>query len=195
MIISKLPSTQGKSIECGGDSSKSGLRICSWEGGLLPSPGGKPRAAAADHWFKANVSRTGETSARISVQGRNTRSCRVYLDSHNISRFVVHGSGHGDMLPGYGIKEKGINQVSLWSRTWGRKFIVDVEWKGTDDSSDSPVKGRVACEWVEYESGSVGLGSGGKIPAFEEVLTYMPKWATPTKRTDGLVEAWGNFVI
>ncbi|KAJ3748428.1 hypothetical protein DFH05DRAFT_560843 [Lentinula detonsa] len=69
--------------------------------------------------------------------------------------------------------------------------------------------GRVACEWAEYESGMVGMGlstspvpspseeriSGGKIPAFEEVLNYLPKWATVSKLTDGLVEVEEKFVL
>ncbi|KAF5343636.1 hypothetical protein D9757_014678 [Collybiopsis confluens] len=71
--------------------------------------------------------------------------------------------------------------------------------------------GRVACEWAEYESGMVGMGlsgsplplpssgsssvlsSGAQMPAFEEILAFLPKWATVSKAADGLVEVEERF--
>lgn len=100
--------------------------------------------------------------------------------------------------------QDGVRELTLWSRTWGRTFVVDVHWVKESESeldnseveSNSTVMGRVACEWVEYESATVGGGgSGGKIPAFEEVLSFLPKWAVVSKMTDGLVEAWGTFSL
>ena len=94
----------------------------------------------------------------------------------------------------------GVHELTLWSRTWGRTFVVDVHWaKGRELASDDSgleLEGKVACEWVEYESATVGGGrSGGKIPAFEEVLAFLPKWAVASKMTDGLVEVWGSFLL
>jgi len=97
-----------------------------------------------------------------------------------------------------------VHELTLWSRTWGRTFVVDVDWakkaKANSDvgsaSGNDTVKGRAACEWMEYESATAGgEGSGGKIPALEEVLAFLPKWAVVSKMTDGLVEAWGPFSI
>ena len=49
--------------------------------------------------------------------------------------------------------------------------------------------------WNEYESGSAGGGSGGKIPAYEEVLRTIPRWTVVSKATDGLVEVWAPFTV
>jgi hypothetical protein len=111
----------------------------------------------------------------------------------------------------------GIPELRLWSRTWGRTFMVDVEWgeetqktltvsstdggEGLGEAEPEPepkgLSGRVACEWAEYESGRVGdeSGEGGSIPAFEEVLAFLPLWAVVTKADDGLVEAWQEFKV
>jgi hypothetical protein len=58
----------------------------------------------------------------------------------------------------------------------------------------------VACEWVEYESATVGVyesgrGRSGKIPALEEALMFLPRWAVITKIADGLVEVWSEFEV
>ena len=54
---------------------------------------------------------------------------------------------------------------------------------------------------------SVGIGHGsgleenvegrvfGKIPAFEEVLRFLPEWAVSSKQDDGLVEVLTPFSI
>jgi hypothetical protein len=60
--------------------------------------------------------------------------------------------------------------------------------------------GRVACEWAEYQSGTVGLEESkdlalAKIPAYEEVLQFLPKWAVASKTADGLVEVYKRFEI
>ncbi|THU92478.1 hypothetical protein K435DRAFT_862448 [Dendrothele bispora CBS 962.96] len=85
--------------------------------------------------------------------------------------------------------------------------------EGEQNKSSPTRSGRVACEWSEYESGMVGLGldvngtvpscsiligigsTGGKIPAYEEVLTFLPRWAVASKLTDGLVEVESAFVL
>lgn len=102
------------------------------------------------------------------------------------------------MQAGYEIGKAGLLEVRLWSRTWGRKFVVDVEWEGDSGGGEGMgLTGRVACEWAEYESGRVGdeSGEGGKIPALEEVLGFLPMWAVVTKADDGLVEVWQEFGV
>jgi len=198
MIIPGLPSARGKDIQCSTNTAKLGLKTCTWEGGLLPAPGGdvKKTPTRSTDWIWVNATRVGATSAQISIQGTNTRSCRIYFDNKRAIRYVVRDparQGDSTMQPSYEVWKDGVSNVRLWSRTWDRKFTVDVEWK--DDAGDSGLKGRLACEWVEYESGAVGVGSGGKIPALEEVLTFLPKWAVVSKTTDGLVEAWGDFSV
>ncbi|KAK0465552.1 putative zinc metalloprotease [Desarmillaria tabescens] len=176
-LISHLPSASSRDISCNYSQARLSLQSCSWTTDLIPSPGGNH---TSDTWLQTNVTRLGTTSARISVQGRNTRSCRIYFETNPIIRYDVHGGSVG-MQPRYEVPEGGIKELRIWSRTWDRNFTVDVEW------------GRVACEWNEYESGSVGVGTGGRIPALEEVLTFLPNWAVVTKMTDGLVEVSSEF--
>ncbi|KAJ7685578.1 hypothetical protein DFH06DRAFT_46853 [Mycena polygramma] len=191
LLIPKLPSAIGNNVTCSSQSARPGLESCQWETTLLPSPGSYESAGpvTADRWLTANVTRLGNNSARFVFSAPNTRGCRLYFDNKRIVRHKVRGSEPG-MLPQYPGPSEGVSQLTLWSRTWDRTFDVDVEWEG-----DSTLEGRVACEWAEYESGSVGVNATGKIPAFEEVIAFLPWWAAVTKMTDGLVEAWGSFSV
>ena len=177
--------------------------LCEWDSGT----GMRPVPGKLDGWnsdnttkyFNASVSRIGPSSARITVKGRNTRSCRVYFDNQAIFEYVVRSSdGVGEkkgMQHGYEVGKRGIRELILWSRTWDREFVVDVKWG--DDSTG--LQGRVGCEWAEYESAAIDHGSGGrvsgKIPAFEEVLMFLPEWAVSSKQDDGLVEVLAPFSV
>lgn len=172
-------------------------------------------------------------TARVVIQGTNTRHCRVYLDNRMLAGFRVYALGEepadatraGAMQAiqrGYEIPESGADALWLWSRTWDRKFVVDLTWV----EGGGEVQGRVACAWAEYKSAMVGgLGdgdgttsdgagavegvgvgaedlssvrewdSGARIPALEEALTFLPNWVTVTKLGEGLVEAWGEFSL
>jgi hypothetical protein len=215
-LIPELPSTWGKVLNCTRDDLRGpGLTGCTWESELLASPGRKDHwhspsmdkasldtkalvtsapATSTKDWLEYSAERTGNTSVRIRLAGTNSRACRVYFDSRPVSSFRVHGA-NPDFQPSFPLPAEGVNQVNLWSRTWARKFVVDAEWK-LEAGDTEGVKGRVACEWAEYESGSAGGGgSGGRIPALEEVLAFLPRWALATKRMEGLVEAWTTFEV
>jgi len=126
------------------------------------------------------------------VKGANTRSCRIYFDNRNVTQYTVLGA-EDSIQPK--IPDEGVNELKMWSRTWDRRFTVDVHWENGEDSVKG-IKGRVGCEWAEYESGTVDIGGAkGKIPAFEEVLSFLPDWATVSKAAEGLVQAWGEFEI
>ncbi|KAF5317305.1 hypothetical protein D9611_003592 [Ephemerocybe angulata] len=219
-VIPYLPSSRGKDLNCTQDVRRAGLLTCEWDSGarLVPSPGGKdpwgwwPGSSSSSTWLKADVTRTSWASAKITIQGRNTRNCRLYFDSPEQSgvkvvRYTVEGGSRG-MQPGYPVdQEHGATEVRLWSRTWDRTFVVDVDWEPTrlargdnGEEEDGTLSGKIACEWAEYESGMVDNGSfrgeeKAKIPAFEEVLTFLPEWAAVTKAADGLVEAWVPFSV
>ena len=232
-VLPYLPSSQqhGKEIQCAPDPVKIGLTKCQWESGakLVPTPGFanltktpeddvKGTKWETGEFFKAHVTKTGPSTARIQIQGKNTRSCRVYFDSGPIFRYRVLSSENGIPAPtgkgmqkGYEVPQAGVKEVRLWSRTWEKEFIVDVGWGVTiskdDGGQDTPaptdgMKGRVGCEWNEYESALVDSGpwdtdnvSKAKIPALEEVLAFLPEWAVATKASDGLVEAWAPFTL
>jgi hypothetical protein len=87
--------------------------------------------------------------------------------------------------------KEGVTELKLWSREWGRILTVDVDWEG-----DSALEGRVACGWAEYESASIGVDTTtGKIPALEEILTFLPPFAAVTKLAEGLVEVQADFSL
>jgi hypothetical protein len=189
LIVPKLPSAVARNVTCSKTSSmrQVGLETCQWESALLPSPGtyvsGSPLGAV--HWIRASVTRLTPNSARFVIGAPNTRGCRLYFDNKRITGHNVHGS-EGGMLPQFSTPPEGVGELHLWSRTWGRTFTVDIEWEG-----DSALEGRVACEWAEYESASVGVDAiTGKIPALEEVLSFLPRWAAVTKIADGRGGVW-----
>ncbi|KAJ4471542.1 hypothetical protein J3R30DRAFT_3526281 [Lentinula aciculospora] len=137
------------------------------------------------------------------------------------SDLEIDNEGSWEVQRGFGSDR--YDMLKLWTRTWGQTFVVDVQWpnissvlKQDNTGAQKPFlantttnSGRVACEWAEYESGMVGMGlstspvpspsgeriSGGKIPAFEEVLAYLPQWAVVSKLTDGLVEVEERFAL
>ncbi|KAF9002868.1 hypothetical protein BDQ17DRAFT_1425400 [Cyathus striatus] len=218
MIVPWILSSKGKKVDCFLEKMKLGLYMCGWESGALPSPGSfdgesitnTSLLALSNSWLKSTISRT-SSGARISLRGTNTRLCRIYSSpQRKITKYTVHGSV--GMQDGYGVPSDGVDNIRLWGREWGRRWIVDVEFAG-DNNGEGEVEGKVACEWAEYESGSVdhgmvddgfvsgtesGSGSGGeggKIPALEEVLTFLPEWAVVSKSADGLVEVLSSFKL
>ncbi|KIK60992.1 hypothetical protein GYMLUDRAFT_85025 [Collybiopsis luxurians FD-317 M1] len=182
------------------------------------------------------------SGARFFVAGNNSRACRVYFDRpiHKFrvqtidpTKVIIDEDAGWEVQRGY--ESDSYNLVRLWSREWDRTFVLDVQWgpssPGITTSSNVHSKhpqqalsnpntmeethsGRVACEWVEYESGMIGMSlsdlsssslpfpgedninqvaSGSRMPAFEEVLAFLPKWAAVSKLTDGLVEVEEKF--
>ncbi|KAJ3806886.1 hypothetical protein F5876DRAFT_49184 [Lentinula aff. lateritia] len=198
-------------------------------------------ASTINPWFEAHgksMSFNETPGARFSIIGNNSRACRIYFDQP-VEKFRVRTvdverdvevNDEVDDEASWGV-QRGFesdhyNMLRLWTRAWGKKFVVDVQWSNkfsfagqhaTETSSTQKLffeettthAGRIACEWAEYESGMVGMGlstspvpsssgkrlSSAKIPAFEEVLTYLPKWAVVSKLTDGLVEVEERFVL
>ncbi|KAF9444121.1 hypothetical protein P691DRAFT_778476 [Macrolepiota fuliginosa MF-IS2] len=202
-VVSQLPSswTPNANVQCTPDGSRSGTSTCRWETALIPSPGGLD---AQTPWFTFTASRLNTTSALITVSGRDTRACRLYFDNRAIKAYDVYTlNADGTQSPsgrrtqaGYEIPSTGLMGLWLWSRTWDRNFTVAVTWDVNDGvGATAGLSGRVACEWAEYTSGMVGmeLTNSTTIPAYEEILSYLPAWAVSTKTTDGLMEAWTNF--
>jgi len=224
-VVPTLPSAQGKQVECLKSHMKPGLTACSWPSGddMIPQPGSAtervvpqnttnmtstsllyPDVFGSHKFFHAELLRTSSTSARITVQGRNTRNCRLYFSNRMIVKYTVEGAMRG-MQPTYVIRDPGITELRLWSRKWDKQFVVDVEWRDYIGLGEG-LKGKVACEWAEYASASASVPGQGedptkggfrsaKIPAFEEVLSFLPTWVAVSKLTDGLVEAWEYFEV
>ncbi|KAF8234432.1 hypothetical protein L208DRAFT_1359694 [Tricholoma matsutake] len=208
LVMPALPSAQTSSgVRCEGQGERVGLVTCVWESGdaMWPESGWsnttKTVRIPRNPWFAGNVTRVSSETVRVVLGGRNTRNCRIYLDGLAAVGYIVRGGvGEGKMQDGYEVGEDGVKDVRLWSRTWGREWVVDVNFGGRAEG-EGRIKGRVACEWAEYESATVGTGheetrrKSGKIPALEEVLMFLPGWATITKLSDGLVEVWSPFEV
>ena len=99
---------------------------------MLPAPGNWDGWSSSDkttEYFNASVSRTGPSSARTMVKGRNTRLCRVYFENQPILGYVVHPPDYVEedkaVQIGHGMSP--IKELLLWSWTWDREFVVDVK--------------------------------------------------------------------
>lgn len=183
LIIPQLPSAIGQEVNCSSESVLSGLQTCTWQSTLLPDPGSYPLGAPGPRppwpgapappttfkWMTASVSRRPGNSARFTISAKNTRGCRVYFDNQRITRWKVHDLPFGTPQE-FAAQAGGVSTLLLWVRRWDRAFVVDVDWEGSTE-----LEGRVSCEWAEYESGSVGVDTTAKIPALEEMLTFLPR--------------------
>ncbi|KAK2462931.1 hypothetical protein APHAL10511_005129 [Amanita phalloides] len=214
-LVSKLPSSWNKELQCVTDTSGrwTGLVTCSWESGesMIPYPGGTLQRP----WLAIEAQRLGPTRVRLVVQGKNTRACRVYLDEWEIVNASLPTQGEGAILSLIPVSmPPGQNGSVLryWTREWGKKFAVELDLNEMELANHSSgrnmtrddaqlLRGRVACEWAEYESGMIGMESNGtgflnpSIPALEEVFRFLPQWAVVSKAADGLVEAWSEFTV
>ena len=184
-VISQLPSSWGSKIECEPDLTRPGLSLCMWDTDLFPSPGSIPEtpSSAPESWVYLNATRLTPSSALIRVKGTNTRTCKVFFDSWNVTTFDIYEGGDADtpsgmrLQPGYEMPIEGFSSIAMSSRTWDKEFAVKVGWDVDAVGGDGKkLRGRVACEWVEYESATIGgISSGGKIPALEELLAFIPR--------------------
>lgn len=173
-IVPGLPSTWNQTVHCSDMAQRRGLRSCQWKG-LAPAV-----VPNQSDWLTFNASLAAPGSALISVKGRNTRACHIYFD-HPVTSIHVENST-GEVQKDYPLPSKGLTELRLWSRTWDREFIVTVGWQG-----EETLEGRVSCGWAESLE--------GRIPAFAEVIGFLPAWATVTKANEALVEATRKFSV
>jgi len=198
VIIPRFPSAYNQALDCTDAPDKLGLQTCKWEVGdaFVPSPGGSERyygQGPMSKWVTTSIKRTGPNSARIKVQGLNTRSCTLQFSGKRVKGFHLSGDGGKGLQGGSEVPEDGLEQIRLWSRDWEKEFEVDVDFAGSEDEKAT---GRVSCGWAEYESATVcGGRTGGKIPSLEEVLLFLPEWAVVTKSSAALFDAGWGFEI
>jgi hypothetical protein len=196
-VINEIPSASESSVWCSDHGIRRNLRSCRWSG-ELPAIG---NGSQYSDLVKFTATRLDAGWVRFTVKGpEDTRACRIYFDSAVVHSLRVHGaSNNGTEQKGYEIPDSGLASVLLWSRTWGREWVVDIGLESKTSThlsqtllspkSDDGDKltGRVACEWSE--------NIDSRIPALEEVMTFIPQWAVVTKADDGLVEAYKAFEI
>ncbi|CAE6427113.1 unnamed protein product [Rhizoctonia solani] len=172
-----LPSTDNQDVRCLSHSKdKEGLGSCEWPG-LAPNV--TLDSTRPSRWIKSSVTKIGRNVAHFEIRGRNTRSCRIYSDEPMKSVRVEGGHWENGSQPDEEFKE-----VRLWSREWDKTFRVSVAWPSNNGTSRT---GRIACEWAEWDT--------GKIPAIDELRTFLPPWTVVSKLADGLVEGTRKFEV
>ena len=118
---------------------------------------------------------------RFASRGRTRARCRILFDTP-IFDLVIDGAVSDPRFNATG--DKGSREVRLWHREWSQPWNVSVKWH---HDLNSTLSGRIVCLWSDANTGS--------IPAFDEVLRYVPVWAIPSKISDGLVEGSKRFKI
>ncbi|CAE7139690.1 unnamed protein product [Rhizoctonia solani] len=175
-IWGSLPSTQKTGVLCRGSDARLGLSDCEWSG-LAPNV--TLDSTVPSKWIESTVTKHGFNTARFKIQARNSRSCRIYSDVPMKSARVVGGHWENGIEP-----EVEFNEFRLWSRTWDKTFDVLVSWPKNNGTTRT---GRIACEWAEWDA--------GRIPAIDELRTFLPPWTVVSKLNDGLVEGTRKFEI
>lgn len=172
-IVHQIPSTAFQTVTCERTGSgRSGLMTCEWN---------SITALTKDSVsVKTDVIQPGKAVFRL--RGEDTRVCRIRFDAP-ILAFYVHGTT-GEIQPGYPLPPSGIRELNLWSRERGKEFIVDVSWPVNE-----VLRGRVSCGWSDSEDWET------RIPAFKEVLDFLPSWSVVNDFENELVEASLEFSV
>ena len=201
-LVATLPSSWSSvdnrdGNQCRANKLHPGLTTCEWPvpPALQPSIA-RVRDDGKGTWLVANVTRLGPVSLHAEIEGVQTRACYIHVDSHRITRYRARTRPGGDETEisagvptawtAFEIPTEDIHLVTLWARTWGSKFEVEVEIE--PDKDGEVIAGRVSCLWND------GPG-GAQIPGLEEARRFLPEWVAISKAADGLVEAVSGFVV
>ncbi|KAF2717463.1 peptidase M28 [Polychaeton citri CBS 116435] len=191
-VATSLPSAAGQTLACSPSTERLGLTACKFIG-LAPLVAGAIGSVAPfknntspenpyKSWLDYNITSNTTSSASFSLQGLNTRYCRVLFNS-SITSLDIDGAGVRDSRFD-AVADGGSSQLRLFSRDWAKNFKFDVGWK---DGKAKGQTGRLACQWEEWE--------GNQIPALDEVNRFAPVWSTVTRNNDWLVEGFKDFEI
>ncbi|KAL6705238.1 hypothetical protein ACN47E_007198 [Coniothyrium glycines] len=186
-VIADIPSAHGTGVVCEATqtAARQGLEQCSWSGiqpKVVPTLSTLRNTTQTSAWVEYSAHRVkGSNNATFHVLGQNTRSCRIVFDMP-ITGVAIDGAVSDPRFDAVG--QTGSREVRLWHRAWSQPWNVSVSW---DAKEHSKLSGKVVCLWSDANAGA--------IPAFDEVLHYLPVWAIPTKLGDGLVEGYKYFEL
>ena len=137
-----------------------------------------------------------QAKVKFQLQAIDTRLCYVNT-SRPLSQFEVEGGNPRD--PRFGaFPNEGLENIILWRRTWDKPWNVtlyiaddnNIEKNGdvVVGNRADPLEITISCQWSDANEADT-------IPAFHEIVQYMPPWAIVTKKNSGLVEVTKTFRI
>jgi len=165
----------------------------------------------SEHLVTSTARRLDEYSAIFTVKGQNTKSCVIEFDQNIMDVQVRRAEPESKPSQSYGkptvytsrlpkntaysIPSGGVPVVSLYSRDWDTEFEVIVRWNSTAHhvgkrsfwrsllpirSATWPARtGRIGCQWHEFHA--------RQLSAVDELLDFLPEWATITVKEPLLV--------
>lgn len=202
-VLGSLPTTAGQNTTCH-DIPGTSLTRCQYDASSMAPD--LAEGANIDDLVTVTASKSANSSAVVTVDALNTRTCTLVFSSPVFGFQVQGGVERTDAfgrMPG-----DGISTIQLWRRTWHGAWNVTVDLtkspNGSDESSpghtgsdlvsstelkfgratavqeEHPLNVTVVCEWADANEAET-------IPAYHELLEYMPTWATVTMGGFGLV--------
>ena len=192
-VVGAIPTAAGQHIECTPDVVPN-QKTCSYD--ATPLPPNLANGTKLDDLvsLKATLAEDGQ-SVNVVVDALNTRSC--YIESSTpIYEFSVEGGSKHDYLHGE-MPSDGLTSVQLWRRKWDGPWHVQLRLE-REKSEQSHGQAAPEPEIEELRRSVAGLkltaqcvwsdaNEKHNVPAFHEVVQYMPSWAVVTKRFMGLV--------
>lgn len=203
-VISTLPVAAGQDVECEPTVGRD-LMDCKYDASKLP-PKLVPGKDAEELMSFSALEGGNEMFARFQLQAVDTRVCFVQV-SKPVYGFSVEGGGSRD--PRFGsFPQEGLQSIILWRRDRHRPWNVTLNLNedskrlddngknvNTEDESDlnrgsasEPLEIKVSCSWSD-------ANKKGTIPAFHELVQFMPTWAVVTKKNVGLVEVRKTYKL
>ncbi|KJZ77234.1 Putative zinc metalloprotease [Hirsutella minnesotensis 3608] len=206
-VMASLPTAGGKYIDCqktDGDS----LVDCRYDASTLPPDPANGKELERVVTVEAERSPDGR-SARLQIHALNSRIC--YLDtSRPVYGFSVEGGGKRDDRFGT-FPADGLQRLQIWRRTWDGAWNVtlqlsqdgfsrvedgtalgdttgpareagngELKFRSVGAAANNSLEVSVSCAWDD-------ANEAAKIPAFHEIIRFMPDWAVVTKQATGLV--------
>lgn len=207
-IIADIPSAAGQTIECGPSISRRDLADCVFNAAKVPprpaygsgndslelAPGVPPTTGYYGKLLSVRITNRTHTaagrrstrgSARLHIDAVNTRIVELRLPAEGpaIRSVSVVGAGPWDARFG-AFPEEGARLIRLWRRDWDRSWAVDLTWDG-----DGGLDGDAVALWSDANEAAHAM------PAFREVVNYVPPWAAVSKASPGLVEGKKAFKV
>ncbi|KAF2834524.1 hypothetical protein M501DRAFT_1001161 [Patellaria atrata CBS 101060] len=199
-ILASLPSTFENPAKCGPSTvgNRKELYECNYTGPAPnlyePLPIGIPPEKAYNKLVTFTVERVNATNstdprlpknvADFTIDAYHTRSCRLYFAAP-VSYLHVAGSSSSNPQDPPLLGKEGAKEFRIWRRDWKKEWNVRVGWDGKKGTG---LSGRVTCLWAD-------VNALGTVPAFDEVVQYVPTWVVVSKMMDGIVEGGKAFNV